>query len=68
MDKTEKLALKAQKKKIKQKEKARKKRMKMRPKTLLLYLLMHTAAFAVLNDKFLTLDDLKNVKKKKTDQ
>ena len=42
--------------------------MKMRPKTLLLYLVIHTAAFAILNDKFLTVDDIKNVKKKKTDQ
>ncbi len=68
MDKLEKIELKAKKKKIKQKEKARKKRMKMRPKTLLLYLVIHTAAFAILNDKFLTVDDIKNVKKKKTDQ
>jgi len=65
MDKMEKLAYKAEKKKIKQKEKARKKRMKMRPKTLLLYVLVHTAVFAILNDKFLTMDD---IKKKKTDQ
>lgn len=68
MDKLEKQALKAQKKKIKQKEKARKKRMKMRPKTLLLYIFMHTAIFAILNDKFLTLDEIKNLKNKKTDQ